>query len=71
MQTKKPTTVISVRLPADLGEAVVLAAEARRITVNEMLRLDIAAKYHCGDSDRKSLQNVQSADTFIPEDEDE
>lgn len=73
MQTKKPTTVIAVRVPTDLSEAVREEAGRRNISVNEMLRLDIAAKYHCGRVERNSDQTVQTsdADTYTPEEDDE
>lgn len=71
MQTKKPTTVIAVRAPTDLVEQIRQVAKDRGITVNEMLRLDIQAKYYCGPVARKTVVDAQTsdADDFIPEED--
>lgn len=62
MQTKEPTAVLAVRVPLTLVHAVREAAKGRNISVNEMLGLDIAAKYYCGSTERKSLKNDRISD---------
>ena len=62
MTTKKPTTVIAIRAPSDLVDTIRQVAAGRNITVNELLRNELMAKYYCGPSERKSLQNVQPSD---------
>lgn len=62
MQTKNPTAVLAVRVPAELADTVREVAESRNLTVNEMLRADITAKYYCAPIERKTLKRDRSSD---------
>lgn len=62
MQTKNPTTVLAVRVPTELSDDVRRVAKARNLSVNEMLRMDIAARYYCGSNERISDESDQTSD---------
>lgn len=68
---KKQTTVIAVRAPDELVEAIREEAEGRKVSVNELLNLELAARFKRGSVVRKSHQETQNPDEapFIPEDD--
>lgn len=65
MATKSPTTVIALRTPNDLAEAIKDEATRRNLSVSELLNLDLAAIYKRGSSVRKMLKESHDADDSL------